>query len=235
MARLVTFDVTNTCIRIVKSVGYHYSQAVQSHGIHLDPLQLDKAFNLMFKKMNREFPNFGLNQNISCHDWWEKLVSGTFAALGMTDEGIVKQIGNKLYADFAGPQKWEVYPDVVPTLHALKQKGLAVGVISNFDDRLKPILKSLKIADLFDFTLASYEVGYCKPDPRLFQLALKRAQVRADQATHVGDNYDLDYIAARAAGMQSVLLTRDGMIPDTGEPANCIKTLTELIELCSNV
>ena len=82
-----------------------------------------------------------------------------------------------------------------------------LGVISNFDDRLKPILRSLKIADLFDFTLASYEVGFCKPDPRLviicskfatdhssyacrlFQLALTMAQVRADQATHVGDNY----------------------------------------------
>ena len=123
---------------------------------------------------------------------------------------IVQQIANKLYTDFAGPQYWEVYPDVIPTLHLLKQKGLVLGVISNFDERLRPILKSLKIADLFDFTLSSYEVGFCKPDPRLvlyhsqyaarlwyrsslssrlFKLALKMAESRADQATHVGDNY----------------------------------------------
>ena len=86
---------------------------------------------------------------------------------------IVQQIGNKLYTDFAGPQNWEVYPDVVPTLQTLKQKGLVLGVISNFDDRLKPILRSLKIADLFDFTLASYEVGFCKPDPRLVIICIK--------------------------------------------------------------
>eukprot|EP00731_Ephydatia_muelleri_P032209 Em0023g716a len=181
--------------------------------------------------MNGELPNFGRQCNITCQDWWQKISSGTYAAVGMKQEEIVQQIGNKLYTDFAGPQNWEVYPDVVPTLQTLKQKGLVLGVISNFDDRLKPILRSLKIADLFDFTLASYEVGFCKPDPRLFQLALTMAQVRADQATHVGDNYELDYKAAGAAGMRSLLLTRKETLPKPVEPASCITTLTELIEL----
>ena len=117
-------------------------------------------------------------------------VSDTFKAVGVAQEGqyiqyiqllllnlslcisppppgMVRQIADKMYTDFAGPQNWSVYPDVVPTLHALRQKGLVLGVISNFDERLKPILKSLKLADLFDFVLGSYEAGFCKPDPRL--------------------------------------------------------------------
>lgn len=231
-AKLVTLDITNTCIRIVSSVGHHYSRAVQNYGVHLDPSQLDKAFYVMFKKMNEELPNFGREHNITSQDWWQKIVSGTFAAVGMKQEGIAQQIGDKLYTDFAGPQNWEVYPDVIPTLQTLKQKGLVLGVISNFDERLKPILRSLKIADLFDFTLASYEVGLCKPDPRLFQLALKMAQVRADQAIHVGDNFELDYKAAGAVGMRSLLLTRKDTLLKTTEPASCITTLTELIDVC---
>lgn len=113
-------------------------------------------------------------------------VSDTFKAVGVAQEGqciqyiqlllfnlslylpgMVRQIADKMYTDFAGPQNWSVYPDVVPTLHALRQKGLVLGVISNFDERLKPILNSLKLADLFDFVLGSYEAGFCKPDPRL--------------------------------------------------------------------
>lgn len=121
---------------------------------------------------------------------------------------LLATIGQQLFEDFSTSKNWEVFPDVVPALRRIKQTGLILGAISNFDDRLCGILKSLGIIEYFDFVLSSFEVSCAKPDARIFQLAASRAFVNPSQAIHVGDDYHLDYLAARRAAMRSLLLVR---------------------------
>lgn len=51
------------------------------------------------------------------------------------------EIGDCLYAHFDGPDNWDVYPDVLPTLQHLKSSGVKVAVVSNFDERLSKFNK----------------------------------------------------------------------------------------------
>ncbi|MCL4464740.1 MAG: HAD-IA family hydrolase [Chloroflexi bacterium] len=105
-----------------------------------------------------------------------------------------------------------IFDDVGPTLRELRGRGLVVGLISNTDRDAGPMCAELGVAEHFDFVLSSCLVGFEKPDPRIFQLALEKAGVAPHEAIHVGDQYKSDVAGALAAGIQPLLLDRYGML-----------------------
>ena len=94
-----------------------------------------------------------------------------------------------------------------------------LGLISNFDGRLRPILAHLGLAGAFDPLVISSEVGADKPDPWIFQQALALAGTTAAEALHVGDEPRGDWQGAAEAGLQVFQLHR---------PDNSLRDLTEL-------
>jgi putative hydrolase of the HAD superfamily len=83
-----------------------------------------------------------------------------------------------------------------------------LGVISNFDGRLRPILASLGLAGFFDPLVISSEVGADKPDGWIFQQALDLADTPATEALHIGDDPRSDWQGAAAAGLHTFHLHR---------------------------
>ena len=83
-----------------------------------------------------------------------------------------------------------------------------LGIISNFDGRLRAVLSELGIDSLFRHIVISSEVGADKPDPWIFQEALKLADVRAAEALHVGDEPASDWEGAAKVGLQVFRLKR---------------------------
>jgi putative hydrolase of the HAD superfamily len=134
-----------------------------------------------------------------------------------------------LYEHFAGPEPWQVYPDVRPALETLRRRGCRLAVLSNWDPRLRPLLQALKLADFFEALFISAEVGWHKPDPRLFAHAARRLGLRPDQMLHVGDSGTEDVGGARAAGWPVVWLTRDGAAPRHAA-VPVVHSLTELVQ-----
>jgi len=122
-----------------------------------------------------------------------------------------------------------VYPDVMPTLHAVRQRGLKLAIVSNWDASLQSHCDDLGLTPLFDTIVGSLDVGYEKPDPRIFQIALERVQVTASQVLHVGDMYVSDVVGARRAGITPALLDRHDLQTD----ADClrVRTLDQLMPL----
>ncbi len=110
---------------------------------------------------------------------------------------------------------WTLYDDVVRTLEALRRRRLATGVISNVVGGLEEALIDLGLAPLLDVIVTSDQVGVTKPHPRIFEAALQRAGVAPAEALFVGDQPDSDVAGARAAGMQALLLDRDGVYGET--------------------
>ena len=107
---------------------------------------------------------------------WAAVVDATF-------EGLVTQLPSQtffgeLYSHFAKAECWHVYEDVIPTLTALRQQGIRLAVISNWDDRLRPLLKSLELAHWFEVIHVSAEIGAHKPDARIFQTAAESLGIR---------------------------------------------------------
>jgi putative hydrolase of the HAD superfamily len=137
---------------------------------------------------------------------WSALVDATFA-------GLIKVLPSEsffseLYDRFTEPDAWRVYDDVLPTLNALKSRGIKLGIISNWDERLRPLLRRLELEPYFDMIVVSCEVGACKPAPEVFLAACQKLGVAPERILHIGDELEKDVHGARAAGLQAWHLRR---------------------------
>ncbi len=104
--------------------------------------------------------------------------------------------------------RFTVLPGVEPALHALRDRGIARVVVSNWDVSLHGVLRDTGLAPLVDRVITSAEAGVAKPDPAVFALALDGADPAA--ALHVGDSVEHDVAGALAAGMRAALVAPDG-------------------------
>jgi len=105
---------------------------------------------------------------------------------------------------------WSPFPDVLPTLDWLRERGLAMGVLTNAHADLQA--EKLAATGLGDLpllvTLDTFGVG--KPDPRVFRAAADRLGVAPEEALYVGDEFDIDARAAADAGLHGAWLRRPG-------------------------
>jgi putative hydrolase of the HAD superfamily len=84
--------------------------------------------------------------------------------------------------------------------------GLRAAVVSNSDGRAEEALAASGVRDGHEFVVDSHRVGFEKPNPRIFTIALQRMNIRAPRALYVGDIVCVDVRGARAAGMHVVLI-----------------------------
>ena len=131
-----------------------------------------------------------------------------------------------MYATFSDPASYRAYPDVLPALDALAGRGYALGLVSNFEEWLELVLEAVELTSYFPVRVISGVEGVEKPDPRIFEIALERAGVRAEESVYVGDHPDFDVEAARSVGMFPVLVDRRDRYPESDAPR--VATLDEL-------
>jgi HAD superfamily hydrolase (TIGR01549 family) len=106
--------------------------------------------------------------------------------------------------------RFRAYRDAAPALAELRALGVQLVCVSNWDYSLPDVLARVGLADELDGVVTSAAVGARKPDPRLFEAALKVAGCAADEALHVGDTPTEDVEGAKAAGIRALLIDRDG-------------------------
>jgi REG-2-like HAD superfamily hydrolase len=193
--RALFFDVGGTLLRPWPSVGAIYASVANRHGIPADANNMERAFRESWTTLKRP----GLT--VSSKDWWRKVV---YRALGQENQNCFEE----LYEIFAHADAWQVFPDVEETLREARRRGLHVGIISNWDERLRPLLEELGLVRYFNSITISCEVGVEKPGAEIFQSALRVTDIAAGQAVHVGDNDTADVQGAEAIGMTGVLLNR---------------------------
>lgn len=204
MIRVIFFDVGNTLIRPSPPVGEAYSRVAARYGMTLDPGLLEESFKQAFSRHNAQ-PLISRHGEVA---WWKKIVLEAVSSLCEPRE--FDAFFDELYNYFSTAGAWEIYPDVVPTLSALKRPGLSLGVISNWDSRLPPLLRELELAPYFSSIAVSALVGSAKPEPWIFQYALREAGVEPSEALHVGDSLPLDAVGARNCGIRPLIIQRDG-------------------------
>ena len=110
------------------------------------------------------------------------------------------------------------HPDALGLLQELRRSGFTVGAVSDWEATLPALLAELGIMPLLDALAVSEIVGVTKPDPRLFEEALRQTNTAPETSLHVGDWYELDVAGARAAGMSALLFDHSGRRPDADCP-----------------
>lgn len=129
---------------------------------------------------------------------------------------------------------WEgvsVDPEAVPTLDALRRRGLRVGLCSNAPYRVRSMLDQLAYVGLdrhLDAITFSGQVGWRKPSPRIFEAATAALGLTAAATVMVGDSARDDIAGAAAVGMRSVWLRRGRATIAQEEPAGTTVTIAHL-------
>ena len=188
--KAITFDVGGTLIEPWPSVGHVYAEVAEAHGVEFTPDDLNGRFRAAWKA-KRNFQH-------SRSDW-AALVRATFR----TPEA--DMFFDELYDRFASAKVWRVFDDVRPALLRLKGEGMKLAIISNWDERLRPLLDQLELTAFFDAIVVSSEVGHCKPSPEIFREALRLLGLRAEQVLHVGDSETEDVLGAQGVGLRAVI------------------------------
>jgi putative hydrolase of the HAD superfamily len=125
-----------------------------------------------------------------------------------------------------GAIRFRAYPEVPDVLARLREGGARLAVVSNWDVSLHDVLERTGLRPLVDAVVISAELGVAKPDPAIFRAALDRLGAVADGAVHIGDSLEHDVAGARAAGLEAVLVARNGVAAPAG-----VRTVASLAEL----
>lgn len=196
--RAVAFDVGGTLIQPWPSVGHVYAEVASQFSAQAqDPARLNRRFAAAWRARTEQF-----DYSITA---WAGLVAETFAGSPLAADG---RFFAALYERFAQEEAWRVFDDVRPTLEWLRRRGCRLAVVSNWDERLRPLLARLRLDGWFDVIVVSAELGVRKPEPQIFTAAAARLGLPAASILHVGDSAREDLAGARDAGLQAVLLDR---------------------------
>ncbi|RKR86342.1 putative hydrolase of the HAD superfamily [Micromonospora pisi] len=122
-------------------------------------------------------------------------------------ERLAPGLSEELYALTVSAESWEAFPDSLPTLKALRERGLRIGIVSDTGFDLRPAMDQLGLSPYLDTVVMSYEYGVCKPSTKVFLTACDQLGVRPERTLMVGDN-PLTDSGGVAAGMCVFLLPR---------------------------
>ncbi len=126
-------------------------------------------------------------------------------------ELLSRELGAEISVDdLVAAVRMRAYPDAAGALAELRERGLKLIVVSNWDCSLGRVLELCGIAELIDGSISSAEAGSRKPDPAIFATALELAGCGPEQALHVGDTVEEDVEGARAAGIRALHIDRAG-------------------------
>ena len=225
---VITFDMGLTLVTL-EPFANMFHRVSQTLGVPADLPALEKAADEVWAQVMKDDAATRYEPSPeNSRRWWRDVNLRTVSAAG-----IAPSHWDDLHAGFMtildDPAEYSLFPDVTRTLSALREHGYHLGVISNWDGNLPEMCGAWGIAPFFDFILASWGVGYAKPNPLIFQEAIRRAEVSPDAILHVGDSYSADVLGAQAAGLNAVWLNRLHLsVPDS---CTAIRSLDELLPL----
>ena len=210
--RAVFLDVGDTVLRANPSWEGVYMLALEEYGKTVGSEALRDALRSTY-----HHGRYGLD------DGFEATPETSFRRTVEMDQRALDELGigpmpeeffRRLSELFMLVSSWHVFPDVMPALEGLRNRGLVIGAVSNWIWQLPELLHSLELVSHFDFVAASARVGYEKPHRGIFEHALAEANVRPEEAIHVGDHIDADVQGAMRSAVVKVPVPRSDWAVD---------------------
>lgn len=234
--QVIFFDAAETLFHINGSVEDIYLSHAVQHGFRQtsdSQASIAQAFRRAFHDASP--PVFAATDPVELKQcerlWWFDIVHNVFYRVGMFER--FDEFFEQVFQVFEDPGSWALFPETHAVLVKLREEGFELGIVSNFDSRLFPVMRGLGIDRLFDtVTIASLSMA-AKPASRIFEIALEKHAADPDEAMHVGDSLRDDMEGATKAGLTGVLLDRVGRHHAT--VGHVIRTLEELLPLAKAV
>jgi FMN phosphatase YigB (HAD superfamily) len=173
-------------------------------------------------RTKNQFDGMMTSNGSTDHSFWWMFYSQLLSELGLQDDDIRDQ----LVAGIRNSGNWDmIRPGTAAQLHEIGER-YGIAVISNADGKIKDVLQKCDIADCFRTITDSGLVGHEKPHPEIFRQALKSMNAAPEDSLYVGDVYSVDYLGAKGADMQAILMDVPGAYRDKGAPR--VESLAQL-------
>lgn len=185
-----------------------FMRVAQKAGWEPDPDRFHVAYDAEYVKVAERLvgrTDFSIDQSRE-REFWRGIDAGIFRRLGL--DHCCEELADEFFDEFETGIHWRLYDESIPTIKRLRDMGLKVGIISNGTEGMHRYMQRCDMRPLVEFALVSAEVGWEKPGPEIFHLALKKAGVKPEEAIHVGDSYDHDVVGARGVGISPVWIRR---------------------------
>lgn len=202
---VITFDLAGTLLSPHPSVGEAYAEELEALGVSAEPTRLQERFNQALRSWT-EKNGSGANARED-KETWRAIVSDTLA-LEPIPEARREEVFEHLYAAFARAARWRIHEGTREVLETLTARGYRLAVLSNNDSRCRRVLSELGLLDYFEALFLSGELGYEKPDPRIFNHLMKVMGVSGPQILHVGDSPRHDREPAQKLGWHTFLVSQ---------------------------
>ena len=221
--KAVFFDVVGTVLFPEPSAISIYAEVAHRAGLEISVADIRTNFIRAYdfeEKIDR-YANWVTSEQRE-QQRWRSIVAASLS--GVSDEEACFQ---ELYQHFAKPRSWRLGEDVGPVIAALIERGIGVGLGSNYDSRLWTVLEGFpELAPLRERTIISSVVGHRKPAPKFFQHVIGVSGCNPREILFVGDDLANDYSGAIAAGMEARLLDPSNKM----QVADRIERLMDMIE-----
>jgi len=235
--KVIFFDLGNTLLyqsrpwdETLPSATRAMMDVLRRHGLQLDEERFCKQFEDRLSSYYQERETEFIEYTTAY------LLSQQLQEFGVAEvsEETIREALAALYQ--VSQAHWIPEEDAVPTLQALRERGLRLGVISNASDAddVEALIDKARIRPYFEHIYISAVVGRRKPHPHIFEVALQAFGVRPEEAAMVGDTLGADILGANNLGITSIWITRRADTPDnrdhldTIQPDYTIRTLAEL-------
>jgi len=227
MIKAVFFDLYHTLVRYEPPQEELEAKALKDFGINTNPEMFNRPMVMANEFIYQEIARCPLSQRSK---------EGTIALYTQYQRIVLKEAGIEadeklVLAMLEKMQQFKIklvlFDDVAPTLNDLKSRGLILGLISNVERDLTAIINELGLPSWLDIVVTSLDAGFNKPQPEIFEEAMRRAAVQPSEAMYVGDQYQVDCVGADHAGMKGILLDRGGYFEEITDCPR-IRSLAEL-------
>ena len=119
---------------------------------------------------------------------------------------VARRVADKFRDRYLDIAYWRIFPDTIPAIRAIRSRGYGVHLISNHVPECKQLLDALHLTELFDSITLSPEVGYEKPNHKIFEHALIGHE--GEFNIMIGDNYNADIVGGLGANMHPILVRK---------------------------
>lgn len=224
----VFLDLGNTLLAEQPGRAAVYAEEARQHGLSVDSAEMSALMAGAHAALPREFGGAFRYSDA----WFRAFQQRIFVEqLGLERERF-ERLSAGLFARFEDARSFVLYPGARELLSALRARGLKLGLVSNWSERLPRLLEALELAPAFDFVLCSAVLRVEKPERAMFAAALRCAGLPAERCLHAGDQLERDAQGALRAGIPAVLVDHEGRLGAT-ERALCpvVTSLGALQEL----
>lgn len=227
--KAVCFDIGFTLLFPEPSLGAIYAMRAAAHGLYLSRSSVEERFQQSWKKHKTAADGliYGTTHDHAT-SFWEAVAADVFAPLN-PNSGQIRSFTEDVYKIFAESNCWRINPFWFDMLAKLRKNKLKIAFISNWDLRLRQLLRNTGLLHQADVVSISAEAGIEKPDAAIFQQTAAELGLPSDQCLHIGDSWVEDIEGASSAGMQTVWFN------PTSEPTpvsnDDTETLGNLLEL----